>query len=85
MSTTTTARVYVSTYAKYNSGSIQGAWLDLEDEWAADWWESTGMLSEIPASLQNYIDYEAYARDARLGGDMTFVRHDGEVWAFNNC
>lgn len=26
-----TPRVYVGTYAKYNNGSIQGAWLDLED------------------------------------------------------
>ena len=26
-----TARIYVGTYAKYNSGSIAGAWLDLED------------------------------------------------------
>jgi antirestriction protein len=25
------ARVYVGTYAKYNNGSIAGAWLDLED------------------------------------------------------
>jgi antirestriction protein len=25
------ARIYVGTYAKYNSGSIAGAWLDLED------------------------------------------------------
>jgi antirestriction protein len=25
------ARIYVGTYAKYNSGSIKGAWLDLED------------------------------------------------------
>lgn len=25
------SRIYVGTYAKYNSGSIQGAWLDLED------------------------------------------------------
>lgn len=29
--TTYTPRVYVGTYAKYNSGSIEGAWLDLED------------------------------------------------------
>lgn len=28
---TTTARVYVGTYAKYNNGSIDGAWLDLEE------------------------------------------------------
>lgn len=26
-----TARIYVGTYAKYNAGSIAGAWLDLED------------------------------------------------------
>jgi antirestriction protein len=33
MKTTTTGspRVYVGTYAKYNNGSIQGAWLDLDD------------------------------------------------------
>lgn len=30
-SITTGPRVYVGTYAKYNSGSIKGAWLDLED------------------------------------------------------
>jgi len=29
--TTTTARIYVGTYAKYNDGSIAGAWLDLQD------------------------------------------------------
>jgi antirestriction protein len=25
------ARIYVGTYAKYNAGSIKGAWFDLED------------------------------------------------------
>ena len=32
MSTTTQTapRVYVGTYAKYNNGSIKGAWIDLE-------------------------------------------------------
>jgi antirestriction protein len=29
--TTTTPRIYVGTYHKYNSGSIAGKWLDLED------------------------------------------------------
>lgn len=28
---TSTARVYVGTYEKYNNGSIEGAWLDLDD------------------------------------------------------
>src|SRR6266446_818036 len=31
MTNTTTPRVYVGTYAKYNGGSIAGAWLDLDD------------------------------------------------------
>lgn len=30
-SNTTTARVYVGTYGKYNAGSIKGEWFDLED------------------------------------------------------
>ena len=29
--TNTQSRIYVGTYGKYNSGSIEGAWLDLED------------------------------------------------------
>lgn len=31
MMSTSTVQVYVGTYAKYNSGSIAGEWLDLED------------------------------------------------------
>lgn len=57
---------------------------DSEEGWASDYWESTGMLSEIPEHAKNYINFDQYAKDARYGGDMTFVRHDGEVWAFNN-
>lgn len=165
-------QIYVGTYAKYNNGSIAGAWLDLEDyasrddflkacrelhkdeddpelmfqdyegfpkafynessappdalwEWMelddddrellevyqdnvnqdadideareafggkfnseADWAESfledTNGLEGVPEHLRNYIDFEAYGRDARLGGDMTFVRHNGELWTFHN-
>lgn len=164
------ARLYVGTYGKYNSGSIKGAWLDLEDysnkdaflsacrelhkdeadpelmfqdyegfpksyycesnipdalwdwleldeddrellavyqdsvnqdadidearenfcgkfnseeDWAANYLEDTGGLEGVPEHLRNYIDFEAYARDARLGGDMVFVRHDGDVWTFH--
>jgi antirestriction protein len=55
-----------------------------EEDWAAEWLEETGGLEGVPAHLANYIDFEAYARDARLGGDVVFVRHDGELWVFNN-
>ena len=168
----TTPRIYIGTYAKYNSGSIEGAWLDLEDyadkegfeaacqalhgpgehefmfqdhegiparfiseshldadvweqwvelddddkkllevyldninqdgtleqaqeafqgkyeseeDWAAEYWADTGMLKDIPESLQGYIDYAAYARDCRMGGDITFAEVSyREVWVFNN-
>ena len=166
-----TARLYVGTYAKYNAGSIKGAWLNLEDygdrdaflaacaelhkdegdaelmfqdfegfprsfysessvpaelfdwleldeddrellevyqnafyadatieqareafcgkydseaDWAAQYLEDTGGLQDVPEHLQNYIDFDAYGRDARIGGDMVFARHDGELWAFHN-
>lgn len=168
-----TARLYVGTYAKYNNGSLKGAWLDLEDytdreafleacaklhadeadpelmfqdfegfprsyysessappdelwawldlddddkellaayqdgvrddgtiedareafmgkttsesDWAAEWLEETGSLNEVPEHLRNYIDFEAYARDARLGGDVCFVRVDGgDLYVFSN-
>lgn len=166
-----TARIYVGTYAKYNAGSINGAWLDLENysdkeaflaacaelhkdetdpelmfqdyegfprsfynegcvsddlfawleldeddrellavycdnvdsagdidaareafagkantkaDWAAEWLEETGGLDGVPKHLANYIDFEAFARDAELGGDVTFVRHDGDLWVFHN-
>lgn len=169
---TTAPCVYVGTYAKYNNGSIEGAWLDLEDyrnkfefedacqklhgpvehefmfqdhegipakfisesylsgdvweewiildddekelltvylenvnqdgklaeaqeafqgkcqsegDWSADYWESTGLLQSIPENLQCYIDHAAYARDARLNGDVTFVEVGYQnVWVFRN-
>ena len=165
-------KIYVGTYAKYNNGSIAGAWLDLEDyadrdgffeacaelhgdeedpelmfqdwegipgkfiseshlaedlwpswveldddtctrcvlawenvddsmtveqvndsyygvfgseeDWAAEFWASAGMLNNIPDSVRNYIDYKAYARDCQLGGDVTFVREQGQVHVFMN-
>jgi antirestriction protein len=164
------AKLYVGTYAKYNSGSIAGAWLDLEDyrdkeaffeackelhkdeadpelmfqdfegfpksyysessvsdelfaylklseddrklldvfrhgvcadgtieqareafmgngysdesAWAAEWLEETGLLEDVPKHLENYIDFEYYARDAGIN-DVCFVHVDGEIWVFN--
>lgn len=166
----TKARIYVGTYAKYNAGSIKGAWLDLENysdknafleackelhrdesdpefmfqdfegfpkslysesyvdealwdwlelddadreilavyqdnvdsnasietarkayygkfdseaEWAKSFLDETDGLRDVPEHLRNYIDFKAYARDARLSGDMIFVRHDGDLWVFH--
>jgi antirestriction protein len=171
VTTSDAPRVYVGTYAKYNSGSIKGAWLDLDDyadrdefyaackalhadetdpefmfqdfenfprslysesnvsedlfawleldeddrellaayqdgvngdgtieqardafmgkadseaDWAEQWLDDTGQLAELSDWAKSYFDFEAYARDARLGGDVTFVRHEGDLWVFHN-
>lgn len=55
---------------------------DSEEDWAIEFWDSTGMVNEIPEQLQSYIDYKDYARDTRLGGDMSFVQKRGKVVAF---
>jgi len=47
------------------------SWEDMAEELVAD----TGMLDSIPENLRYYFDYEKYARDIRLNGDM--VEHDG--------
>lgn len=57
---------------------------DSEEDWAREVWDSTGMSSQLPEYAQNYIDYESYARDCRLGGDITFVHKAGTVKAFRN-
>lgn len=62
---TSSIQVYVSTYAKYNSGSLKGAWVDLE-QFAGN---EEGFL-EFIAELHNdetdpeymYQDYEGFPR-----------------------
>jgi antirestriction protein len=49
--------------------------------WAEEHLEDTGELETVPESLKNYIDYEAYARDAEYSG-TTFIRVDGDLWVF---
>lgn len=53
-------------------GAYQGEYDSLED-WAEQFLEDTGALQDVPENLRNYIDFEAYARDARLGGDVLFI------------
>lgn len=57
---------------------------DSEEDWARDFWDHTGMLNQLPDFAQNYIDYEQFARDCRLGGDITFVEKGRKVRAFRN-
>lgn len=55
---------------------------DSEEDWAVDFWDHTGMLGEVPKFAQNYIDFEQFARDARMGGDIHFVPKGRRVRAF---
>lgn len=57
---------------------------DSEADWAESFLNDTGGLEGVPEHLRNYIDFEAYGRDARLGGGMMFVYYNGELWAFHN-
>lgn len=70
--------------ADYISDNYQGAWSDLA-AWAENFLEDTGQLAGVPDSLRRYIDFEAYARDARLGGDVFEIEIDGETHVFTNA
>ncbi|MFB5368975.1 antirestriction protein ArdA [Enterococcus faecalis] len=37
--------------------------------------EETGALGEVPANLQNYIDYQAYGRDLEIEGTFISTSH----------
>ena len=62
---------------------FQGKFRSRED-WAEQYADDTGLLSSVPENLRAYFDMDAFARDCEIGGDMAFIEHDGEVWAFSN-
>ena len=39
---------------------------DSDEDWAWEYIESTGMLSDVPDTLKNYFDVERWARDAMM-------------------
>ena len=39
-------------------------------EWAENFVEEAGLLAEVPDSLRAYFDFQAWARDADLNGDI---------------
>ena len=47
---------------------------DMEDV-ARYYIKETGALGEVPASLQNYIDYQAYGRDLEIEGTFIATNH----------
>jgi antirestriction protein len=47
-----------------------------------NWIEETGPLQDVNKSLARYFDHEAYLGDMKMGGDISFERIDGAVYAF---
>jgi antirestriction protein len=64
MSLENTPRIYVGTYAKYNAGSIAGAWLDLDDyAGAAEFYTACAALHNDEADPEYmFQDYEGFPR-----------------------
>jgi hypothetical protein len=42
-------------------------------------------LSEIPEHVRAYIDYDSFAQDCRLNGDMYEFEFNGETWTCTNA
>jgi len=61
--------------------NYSGAWSSLED-WAENFLEDTGGLSNVPESLRGYIDFARWARDLEMAGDIFSEEMSGEVHVF---
>lgn len=47
----------------------QGVFKSIED-WAESFADETGLLSAVPENLRGYFDFEKYANDLEMGGDI---------------
>jgi antirestriction protein len=51
-------------------------------EWAEEFCEEAGYVDQVPAALKYHIDFESFARDAELGGDIFSVPGGLGVYVF---
>lgn len=54
------------------------------EDWAEEILGEIGALESIPENLRYYFDFKAYARDAQMGGDVSFVLLNGTTYVFSN-
>lgn len=54
------------------------------EDWAEEFLSETGTLESIPENLRSYFDFKAYARDAEMSGDVSFVLLNGTTYVFSN-
>ncbi len=63
--------------------AYRGTFRDVE-AYAYDYIESTGSLNGVPEFVSRYFDYEAFARDMELGGDIWTAPGGDGVFVFDN-
>jgi antirestriction protein len=51
---------------------------------ASEYLTDTGVLAEVPNALAYYIDFDAWARDAEISGDVQYIHHGPDVYVFHN-
>jgi len=72
---------YYACFGEWSASDFEERYRGEFSSWesmAEDLLEETGQLNEIPESLRYYFDYEKYARDIRLSGDL--VEHNGHFF-----
>jgi len=75
---------YMECFGNWNESDFNDRYYGQYRDWkqmAEELLDSTGALDAIPENLRYYFDYDAYARDMRLGGDM--CEHEGHFF-WNN-
>jgi antirestriction protein len=56
------------------------------EDWAREWHDSVGTFHGVADTFEQYFDFEAFARDCEVGGDLNFVEcSTGGVYAFRNA
>lgn len=75
-----TARIYVGTYGKYNSGNIDGAWLDVEDYGdKAEFYEACAVLH----ANENDPEYMFQDYEGIPDGMVSESHVDEELWVWS--
>jgi antirestriction protein len=71
------ACAYVECFGSWSREGFQDRYLgefDSAQDYVREFLDNTGMLDSLPDWAQGYFDFEAYARDLQLGGEIT--RHN---------
>ncbi len=54
-------------------------------DYAYDYIDQTGMLDNVNETISRYFDYDSFAHDMEVGGDIWTAPAPGGVYIFQNC